>query len=585
MDDFSFSENQLNTQAYEYMRENLLKEKERRILKQNEMENELKNMETKDKHLNDEINIEIERLDELIESIKLKSEVLPSNDGNLSNLENSFNLNERPVSDAFIDMINSKDTKIEFCFLVSCTDSMLPYLDEIKDFTKYISRKLKLFFDEIKLSFIGYRDHDSAERITMLPFVKDINRFQNFISKVKCEKSEDECDDVFGGLEEVVNLKWDFNSRKILFHVGDRPCHGKIYHEKYLDFYPEGDPRKLDISNFIEKLTILNIQYYFCAINSSTYKMIDEFNKKLAIAKGESIKVLRYGSIKDFVLLTDKYVLKKVMTNDNKNKIKETKNAHIDQNAFSWSISDLKKFKATHITGIFHGNLNKLNDFTISYRYNDIDIWIADNPFTNGSLRYAYAGLINIGSAKDEVNLKCVFKESISNSPAFRCLQFHQDMIEIQKLARYLAHEFNKISKTHEKIKVIDVDIILINNRESFYTVEQFEEGDFKKWTNNAGGINKSIYVCLLHAFSHWTYQVTNNYLMVTDLQGFQFKNKEYILTDPSITCPSDLEKFSSTNLGEKGLMAFFNAHRCNSFCRKLKLKKNEYQSLDDLLI
>ena len=74
MDDFSFSENQLNTQAYEYMRENLLKEKERRILKQNEMENELKNMETKDKHLNDEINIEIERLDELIESIKLKSE-------------------------------------------------------------------------------------------------------------------------------------------------------------------------------------------------------------------------------------------------------------------------------------------------------------------------------------------------------------------------------------------------------------------------------------------------------------------------------------------------------------------------------
>jgi hypothetical protein len=255
----------------------------------------------------------------------------------------------------------------------------------------------------------------------------------------------------------------------------------------------------------------------------------------------------------------------------------------IDQNAFS--LSNLRKFNATYITGAFHGNLNNSNDFQISYRYNDTDVWIADNPFTEGSLRYAYAGLINIGTEKNEVHLKCVFKESKSTSPKFRSLQFHQDMIEIQKLARYLAHEFNKISGTFEKIRVIDVDLVLINDKEYFYTVEEFVEGDFKKWTNNAGRINKSIYTSLLHAFSHWTYQFTNKHLIVTDLQGFQFKNKEYILTDPSITCPSDPEKFSSTNLCEKGITSFFNAHQCNSFCRKLKLIKHECQILDDLPI
>jgi hypothetical protein len=460
---------------------------------------------------------------------------------------------------------------------------MLSYLNEIKDFAKYISRKLKNYFAEIKLSFIGYRDYDCAERITVLPFVKDIDRFQKFINQVKCEKSVDECEDIFGGLEEVMNLNWSTHARKILFHVGDKPCHGRIYHEKCSDQFSEGDPRGLVISKLIKKFVDLNIQYYFCAINASTYKMIDEFNKELAFVNGELIKVLTYATVNDLLLLTDKSILKSVMTKSNKNKIKGKKNASVNQNELSWS--NLRNFKATHITGAFYGNLNNSKDFNISYRYNDTKVWIADNPFAEGSIRYAYAGMINIGDEQHEVHLKCVFKESISNSPKFRCLQFHQDMIEIQKLARYLAHEFNKISGTFEKIRVIDIDLVLINDKESFYTVEEFEEGDFKKWTNNAGGVNKSIYACLLHAFSHWTYQFTNNYLLVTDLQGFQYKNKEYILTDPSITCPSDLEKFSSTNLGETGIKAFFNAHRCNSLCRKLNLNKHECQVLGDLLI
>ena len=200
--------------------------------------------------------------------------------------------------------------------------------------------------------------------------------------------------------------------------------------------------------------------------------------------------------------------------------IKDIKNFCLDSNPISWSKSSLERFKATYIIGTYHGALNKLNKFNLSYSQDDVDIWIANKPFSKGSLRYAYNGLIDLGSKEHEISLNCVYKESISNSPKYNCLQFHQDMIEIQKLSRYLAHEFNKISGTYEKIRVIDVDLILINDKKSFYTIEEFIDGQFVKWTNNAGAINKSVYVCLLHAFSHWTYQATNNYLMVTDLQG-----------------------------------------------------------------
>ena len=58
--------------------------------------------------------------------------------------------------------------------------------------------------------------------------------------------------------------------------------------------------------------------------------------------------------------------------------------------------------------------------------------------------------------------------------------------------------------------------------------------------------------------------------------------NKEYILTDPAIACPEDHKRFSSTNLGIKGVQKFFQTHKCNNICQYLKLKKHKYQSLPD---
>lgn len=43
--------------------------------------------------------------------------------------------------------------------------------------------------------------------------------------------------------------------------------------------------------------------------------------------------------------------------------------------------------------------------------------------------------------------------------------------------------------------------------------------GSFQKYSNNFGWVNLADLQRHLHAFSHWTYEVTDRLLMVTDIQ------------------------------------------------------------------
>ena len=83
-------------------------------------------------------------------------------------------------------------------------------------------------------------------------------------------------------------------------------------------------------------------------------------------------------------------------------------------------------------------------------------------------------------------------------------------------------------------------------------------------------------------AFAHWSYQASNEYLIVTDLQGMIIENREYVLTDPAIACPEDHDRFTASNLGIKGVEKYFQSHQCNHICKYLKLKRHKYQVKPD---
>ena len=122
----------------------------------------------------------------------------------------------------------------------------------------------------------------------------------------------------------------------------------------------------------------------------------------------------------------------------------------------------------------------------------------------------------------------------------------------------------------------------MLKENGKYYSIEEYLDGEFIKFNSNGGMVNEEKYTSTLDAFSHWTYQATNEYLLISDLQGFNLNKDTFLLTDPAIICADTPKRFGPTNLGQRGVKAFFSRHQCNDICRSLKLKKHRYQELRD---
>ena len=56
---------------------------------------------------------------------------------------------------------------------------------------------------------------------------------------------------VIDGFKAVSELKWKDKTMKFLFHIGDKPPHGKKFTEGTSDSYPNGCPQKLNLDDYI----------------------------------------------------------------------------------------------------------------------------------------------------------------------------------------------------------------------------------------------------------------------------------------------------------------------------------------------
>ncbi|CAG0909496.1 unnamed protein product, partial [Darwinula stevensoni] len=103
-------------------------------------------------------------------------------------------------------------------------------------------------------------------------------------------------------------------------------------------------------------------------------------------------------------------------------------------------------------------------------------------------------------------------------------------------IANYFAKEFNKVKPREAKsIHFLDVKLVQAEAHDGsplFYTIEDiFPKYEFKKFNSNFGFVNRVDFTSTLNAFSHWTYDHTQHYLMVVDLQGI-LHDERYVLTD-----------------------------------------------------
>jgi hypothetical protein len=485
------------------------------------------------------------------------------------------------------------------CFLVDCTKSMRRYIEEAKTVVKKANRLLKTTFPSFKLrsSFIGYRDYtkkgeDNENRIISFDFSSDIDKFENFVGNIQLLGGGDPCEDVFGGLEAVSKLKWE-NSSRVLLHICDAPCHGKKYHDDSVkDYFPNGDPKGLMIANILKTIVDLNIDYYFAEISEKTVKMIDEFTKELNLISGTK-KLTTYKLNRSTDLLqTISTSVTVTICNSQQMTLHDTstkvpKNIPVDSSRCKWELTNFEKHSADFYEFKFIGTLDdlcqgkRIDDFIKIQRRENETVFLCPVPFSKGNLRLAYAAMYEKCGEK----IKCVAKNSLFNRENKDQYGSNKKNIVLQIIAKFLADEFFKMLSNNwmyeKSIKFLDVNLVQRVDTTEYLTLEEYVNGNFIKWSSNIGYQNWSEYACTLDAFAHWSYVATNGFLIVSDLQGCLLMNTEYVLTDPAISCME--QQFTSTDLGELGILMFFEKHRCNQICRSLKLKKHDCQKESDM--
>ena len=202
--------------------------------------------------------------------------------------------------------------------------------------------------------------------------------------------------------------------------------------------------------------------------------------------------------------------------------------------------------------------------------------------FAEGRFRRAYMGTWTIPAWKR--GQRCVVKE-LKDDCKWKPSDWDTTKL-VQEEAQEMAKGFNDYYQTNYPIKFTEMDVMQVLSRTDpeatprvgeSVIVEEYIEGNFKKWCNNYGFISEEAErtAISMPAFMHWSWWKNDGQMMIADLQGVKQKDG-YLLTDPVILSDSGNNQYGCTDMGVEGMAMFFTKHRCNSFCENLPAPKFE---------
>ena len=202
--------------------------------------------------------------------------------------------------------------------------------------------------------------------------------------------------------------------------------------------------------------------------------------------------------------------------------------------------------------------------------------------FAEGRFRRAYMGTWHEPYWKK--GERCVVKE-LKDDFTWKPSDWDTTKL-VQEEAQKMAKDFNVFSKANNPVKFTEVDVMKVTQRSDpeatprvgeSVVVEEYIEGEFKKWCNNYGFISPEAKTTakLMPAFMHWSWWYYKGQMMIADLQGVKQSNG-YLLTDPVILSDSSNSEYGCTDMGVEGMAMFFMKHECNLFCNKLPAPKFE---------
>ena len=184
------------------------------------------------------------------------------------------------------DFLNQ--TRLDILFIIDCTNSVNLYLEEIKsNFTNMIQNiQTTCPMATIYIGFIGYLDFIDLmldSKYINIELTKDIKSITEQIENLKSHGGGDIAEDIAGAFEMALKKDWQGISRFAIL-AADAPCHGVEFHgranDKNYDNYPEGDPDKRDIKEFVRKFAENNISLFCAKFSDDTDMMFDIFRKE-----------------------------------------------------------------------------------------------------------------------------------------------------------------------------------------------------------------------------------------------------------------------------------------------------------------
>lgn len=215
------------------------------------------------------------------------------------------------------------------------------------------------------------------------------------------------------------------------------------------------------------------------------------------------------------------------------------------------------------------------------------------DPFSEGATRWAFRARVTKGTYEGyPLGTELVLKV-IKNDCYERGIRLTEDDIKAQNLTRAYCELFNE--KNYVNKKVYSRVGKLIKATENYYSargkrnivkgesmlLEQYIHGEYEKFNSNSGWSRHDI--SLPNFFSHWSWFESGGAHLVCDLQGHRGRpggapygdNFDYYLfTDPVVLTNGPPLKFGCSDLGKKGILRWFELHKCNKLCTTFGLDK-----------
>lgn len=171
---------------------------------------------------------------------------------------------------------------VDLVFVVDCTGSMISHIASIKKNISEIGRRVKATNGNLRLrlAFVAYRGVcDGYGKHDTLGFVTEVQEFETFLGRLEPWGGDCPLANIADGIKRTNGLTWSHQSR-VIFLIGDYPCHGFEFHNGLQSSFPLGTPG----INIVAELKELGgntgegtMTMNFGRITSYTDRMIERF--------------------------------------------------------------------------------------------------------------------------------------------------------------------------------------------------------------------------------------------------------------------------------------------------------------------